>query len=147
MANNTFKDKVNQTQEIKNCYKPGLKALEHSGKQKHSNKIKVKDTRKLEGSVNLDNCLKEKYPNANRWDYMFGYKTQTYFVEIHPAYDSQVKKIIEKKKWLTSWKSTTPFKNDNKFYWLPSGKSAVSQRQRKILSKQGVMFKFILSLD
>lgn len=57
----TFKEAVKATEEIKNCYQNGLKALGN-----YSNKIQMGDTKKCEGSVEIDKCVETKYPQDNR---------------------------------------------------------------------------------
>jgi len=94
----SFKKDVESIKDINACYKPGLQAL--SG---DSEKVKCKKTRDLDGSVNLDDCVKSKYPNDPRWDYIISYKDQNYFIEVHPASTGEVKEIIKKITWLKRW--------------------------------------------
>ena len=54
-----FADAVQGTPEIAECLKKGLQAL-----GANSNKIKVRVTRDLKGSVDIDSCLAKLYPNA-----------------------------------------------------------------------------------
>ncbi len=63
----TFKQAVQETEEIKNGYQNGLKALGN-----YSNKVELGGTKKCEGSVDIDDCTKNLYPQQNRWDYVFG---------------------------------------------------------------------------
>ena len=73
-----FADAVRSTPEIAECLKTGLQAL-----GSNSEKIRETSTRSLEGSVDIDTCLRRIYPNAPRWDYIFGYKDRIYYVEVH----------------------------------------------------------------
>ena len=77
----SFTDAVQSIPEIANCLRNGLQAL--GG---HSRKIEVRSTRDLAGSVDIEIPVsKNFYPNAHRWDYVFGYKERIYYVEVHPA--------------------------------------------------------------
>lgn len=94
-----FENIVESIGDIENCYKAGLQALEGND----STKIRVQNTRKINGSVNLDACTVEKYPTDNRWDYIIGYKEMLFFVEIHPASTSNVSEVVKKVVWLKQW--------------------------------------------
>jgi hypothetical protein len=120
----TFNQKVQNTQEIGDCYCQGLGALRRSDK----NKIKAKEPHNFNGSINIDDCLKEKYPNANRWDYAIGYNNKTYFVEVHPAKPGEIRTIERKLEWLKNWKRNTPFREDHNFYWVASKGVGISRR-------------------
>jgi hypothetical protein len=141
----TFKQKVQNTQEIKNCYQKGLQSL----REKDKDKIKAQNTRRLNGSVNIDECLKNKYPNASRWDYAIGYNNQTYFVEVHPVIPKEIKELAKKLNWLKNWKRNTPFHNDNNFYWVASGKVGISPKSKyeKKIARLGIKLRSILKLE
>lgn len=78
-----FEKAVSATPDIQNCCKSGLTALGN-----YSSKIQLGST--CEGSVAIDECVSEKYPQENRWDYVFGYRSEAIFVEVHSAYTSEV---------------------------------------------------------
>ncbi len=63
----------------------------------------VKDARRLDGSLNIDEETKMLYPNESRWDYAVGYDGKVYYVEVHPANTSNVEEVIKKKLWLDKW--------------------------------------------
>ena len=140
----TFEQKVQNTQEIKNCYQRGLQAL----REKDKDKIEAQNTRKLNGSVNIDDCLKSKYPNASRWDYAIGYNNQIYFVEVHPAIPREIKELAKKLNWLKNWKRNTPFRNDNNFYWVASGKVGILPKSNdsKRIANLGIKLKASLEI-
>ena len=121
----SFVKAVQNTPEIAACFKPGLQAL-----GSNSRKMNVRDTRALEGSVNIDECLEKRYPNAPRWDYVFGYKERVYYVEVHTAGSvGEVKHVIEKFKWLKQWrKDSAPNLEDledrSTYHWVSSGDTA-----------------------
>lgn len=111
---------------IAEAFQDGLKAIE----KKDSSKIKASDTRKLSGSVYLDEKLKGDYPHDARWDYIIGYDEKVYFAEVHPANTSNVDEVIKKKNWLASWLNAyAKVLKDNmvttSYHWLASGKIAI----------------------
>lgn len=69
----SFRIAVENVPELRNCLRNGLQAL-----GTNSGKITVHTTRDLKGSVDIDTCLKNRYPNSPRWDYVFGYKDRIY---------------------------------------------------------------------
>jgi hypothetical protein len=107
----TFVEKVKNTEDLKDCLKPGLQALT----EQYKNKIKAKKPRKINGSIFLEECL-----SGGTWDYIIGYNDETFFVEIHPAETSEVNTVLNKLRWLKEWKRETSFNEDNNFYWLSS---------------------------
>ncbi len=68
--------------------------------------------------------------NANRWDYIVGYRNQSYFVEVHPASTSEVGNIINKLNWLKQWLSINAshlndIKAANPFHWVSTGRIGI----------------------
>ncbi len=94
----TFREAVEATPDIKTCFQNGLTALGN-----HSRRVMVADSSMLQGSVDIDSCTKKKYPNSNRWDYVFAYKNEVFFVEIHSAHTTKVSTVLKKLKWLKEW--------------------------------------------
>ena len=138
----SFVDAVQKTPEITDCLKPGLQAL-----GSNSNKVKVNATRELTGSVDIDTCLAREYPNAPRWDYVFGYKDLVYYVEVHPADSTgEVKNVIAKCDWLKQWrKRSAPNLEDlehrSTYHWVSSGRTEPmlkSGRYRRLLNQNGI---------
>ena len=120
----SFADAVRDTPEIAQCLKPGLQAL-----GSNSNKIKVDATRELSGSVDIDTCLARDYPNAPRWDYVFGYKDRVYYVEVHQGRTSEVESVLAKLAWLKQWrkrssKSLEDLEHQSSYHWVSTGKIA-----------------------
>lgn len=140
----SFEDKVKATGEISGCYEAGLQALDGN----NSKSILVNETRDLDGSVNLDNCTLRKYQNANRWDYIIGYKNEAFFVEVHPASSGEVKEIVKKVKWLKKWLKTKASQinsikaKQQPFRWVASGKIAITKNSRysRTLTQNNVSF-------
>jgi hypothetical protein len=115
----SFQTAINDTPLLKDHLKNGLQALGSS-----SSKVKPNDTRKCEGSVNIDNAVERKFPSSNRWDYAVGYNSKTYFIEVHPADTSEVKTVLEKLTWLKTFLiENTPElnKEPKSFHWIASG--------------------------
>lgn len=117
----TFKQIVEKTPDIKDGFHRGLQALRANAKQ-----VSAADTQKLEGSVDIDACTKNIYPQDSRWDYAIGYGGKVYFLEIHPANTSNIKEMIKKAEWLKNWLAQkAPLLKSravNSYYWKASGK-------------------------
>ena len=137
----TFKQAVEETEEIKNGYQNGLKALGN-----YSNKVELGDTKKCEGSVAIDDCTESLYPQENRWDYVFGYKGEAYFVEVHSAHTSEVSVVLKKLQWLKDWlNSKAPDikklqAKDKAFIWIQTNGNHIitNSKQSKILAQKGL---------
>ncbi len=137
----SFVDAIHNTPDIANCFEPGLQAL-----GANSRKISVSSTRELKGSVNIDACVKNSYPNDARWDYVFGYKNRIYFIEVHPANTGEVKTIIKKLEWLKKWrKRSSPkleaLKDSSVYYWIASRNVAIlkGSKYSRELAKKGIL--------
>ena len=137
-----FANAVQSTPEIACCLRKGLQAL-----GAHSAKVKVHKTRDLKGSVDIDTCLERLYPNASRWDYVFGYKNHVYYVEVHQGKTSEVESVIKKFKWLEQWRSRSAtnlenLKDQSSHHWISaSGTASIrkgSSYQRK-LDQNGIL--------
>ena len=142
MAKSSFQKAVEGTPDISTAYKSGLQALNSSAR----GAIVVADTRLLDGSVDIDTAVQEKYPNDNRWDYAIGYSEKVCYVEVHPAYTSEVSTIEKKLKWLKAWlKEKAPLldaipKATPPFVWAQTGKGAIlpQSSQAKRLATLGI---------
>lgn len=129
--------------EIAECLKNGLQALERQDK----NKIKVRSSRDLKGSVYIDKCLERHYPNAPRWDYVFGYRDRIYYVEVHPADNTRkVREVTAKLRWLKQWRALSAknlegLESQSTYHWISTGKTATSVKRGKylqILAQNGI---------
>ena len=128
-----FRNAVLNTDEIAECLRPGLQAL-----GSNSNKIDV-GNKTLEGSVDIDTCLRRIYPNDPRWDYVFGYNGKVYYVEVHEATIGEVKKVIAKVEWLKKWlhraaPNLKDLPTSGKYYWITTGKNPFRERDRRYRS-------------
>lgn len=151
----TFEQAVAATQCICSAYKAGLQAIE----ARHRQLIKCQKSRRLAGSVNLDEALARSCPNESRWDYAIGIHRnvddEAIWVEVHPASSTHIEDMLDKLKWLRNWLDTagTPLKKLTKgrFYWLAKDGSVnitPNSRQAKQLAAAGLSFpKRVLELD
>lgn len=87
----TFKDAVLKCDEIKDALRSGLSALRANSKV-----VKPRDTKLLEGSVDIDEAVKALRPGESRWDYVVGYSNEAFFIEVHPAGSSNVERDGQK---------------------------------------------------
>gem|GEM_PF-6117407 len=87
-------------------------------KNKYREHIKCKNSRKLEGSVNIEACVEK-----GRWDYAVGYSGKTT--------EKEIDVVMKKARWLRKWKSRTPFKKDDNLYWISPGKTGFSRNAVK----------------
>ncbi len=91
---NTLENIFNQA-DVKFC--KGLQALSNADKSR----IEPISPSHLDGSANIDACLKKKYPESSRWDYAVAYEGTVYFIEVHPP--NEIKEVVKKLHWLKSW--------------------------------------------
>ncbi len=140
---NKFRKAVLDTPEVKDCYQQGLQAL-----GQYSKKVELSDARKAEGSVEIDACIANIYPNENRWDFAIGYDGVAYFMEVHSANTGEVSTVLRKLQWLKDWlNSKAPainaIKATNKtpYYWVQSGKFNIlkTSKQYRQLINAGLM--------
>lgn len=138
----SFADVVQRTSELTGCLKAGLQAL---GSNRH--KIRVNSTRNLTGSVDIDACLVRRYPNAPRWDYVFGYKDRIYYVEVHQGRTSEMENVIAKLDWLVQWRNRSAqnledLKHQSTYHWISTGRIdsafAKNNRYRRILRQKSI---------
>lgn len=139
MVDSTIKKAIEATPDIANAYQTGLRAM-----GKYS--VKIDLIGKAEGSVDIDAALTGKHPNANRWDYAFGYNSRIYFVEVHSANTSEVSTVLKKLQWLKDWLNEhAPEMNKHKaqpaFYWLQSGKFNIlpNSSQYRLASQKNLL--------
>lgn len=132
-----FQQAIEATSEVKDGYCSGLKAVKGSDRSKFI----ISDTSLIDGSLDIDSSVKHLYPNDNRWDYAVSYDNKLFFVEIHPAFDKEIKRMSDKLKWLKTWlKVKAPNleslpKSERPFCWIASGETGflpTSTSRRKI---------------
>lgn len=139
----TFKKTVKQHQETQSCYNSGLQAM--GG---YSKKINATNTRLIDGSVFLEECLASSYPQANLWDYMVSYNSKIYFIEVHPAETKNISEMIKKLKWLKGWLNNSGVQfmrmtsKNHPYRWVASGRVNITKNssQRRKLATRGITF-------
>ncbi|HEV3414685.1 MAG TPA: hypothetical protein VG101_19535 [Puia sp.] len=138
----TFRQAVEATDDISECFRNGLQGLGN-----HSGKIILGNTTQCSGSVNLDACTLQKYPQANRWDYIFCYKGEAFFVEVHSANTGEVSTVIRKLQWLRDWLNgsaneinSLKAKSSGPFYWVQSSGFHIPQNspQFRLAAQSGI---------
>ncbi len=79
---------------VKKCLQDaGYSTSYHEGKQaikhEHREKIRVKDTHNIKGSMDIDEACKESEPHSPRWDYLVvvckNRLENLALIEVHPA--------------------------------------------------------------
>lgn len=115
-----FKDSVSKCYEIKDALKPGLSAMKG-----YSILVRAANTKLIDGSVDIDEAVRDKYPEDSRWDFVVGYANEAFFIEVHPAATSNVEEMLNKVKWLKGWlvSSAPVLKTLHKkdvYYWVPT---------------------------
>ncbi len=137
-----FIDAVQSIPEIAQCLKAGLQAL-----GANSRKIEVRESRDLTGSVDIDTCLKRRYLNDPRWDYVFGYKDHIYYVEVHPADNTRkVREVTAKLEWLKQWRKRSArnledLESQSSYHWISTGRtlSTIKRgRYLQVLAQNGI---------
>ena len=129
----TFKEAVKGTRDIDRAWQPGLQALSRAD----GGHVRVASPRRLRGSVNIDESLKDQYSQAPRWDYAVGHQPANgrgemiYWIEIHPASEHGVTEVLDKLKWLLQWlRDSAPLLREMPpaFIWVSSGKTSFNAR-------------------
>lgn len=144
----TFRTAVEATPDLAGAFRDGLQAL----KPKDRDRISVQTTRCLRGSVDLDAALRPSRPQDPVWDYAIGHAPKNlqeevvFWLEVHPATDGEIKKVLNKLQWLKQWlKDEAPeLKSLRKqFVWVSSGKTSftLSSPQQKQIAEAGLQLK------
>lgn len=112
---------IENTPDVQGNGKIGKTAI----KNEYRSKIIVPIPRKLTYSLDIDEAVKNLYPEDSRWDYALEYDDEVYFLEFHPADTSQINIVLAKLSWLKQWLlSNAPKINELKslknypFYWV-----------------------------
>lgn len=149
-SKNAFQIAVENTEDVKNGYCQGKQAIKNADRTK----IEVEDPQLLQGSLDIDNQVKMKYPRESRWDYALSYDDKLYYIEVHPAETSEIDQVISKVKWLKNWLKTKAAEIDNlpkaehPYIWIQSGRYGIlpMAKVRKKLSVAGLITQPKLSL-
>jgi len=132
------KEVCTECQDIVSCVKPGLRAISNRDKGKIQNRLNL-EGRNINCSIDLDSCLRNKYPDKSRWDYIIQYRAKHICIEVHPVTAKEIKVIIDKLNWLLSLSCIK--KIDNKELVLISSngvKLNLRSREAKKLALHGI---------
>jgi hypothetical protein len=99
-----FRDAVHQAALIRERLRDGLQAV----RAVHRGQLSCSNTRRIRGSVSLDDALRIAYPQAARWDYAIGIRQSSktdvvVWLEVHPASSLHVDEVLNKLAWLRAW--------------------------------------------
>jgi hypothetical protein len=119
---------------------PGLEAIEKS----HRSSFMLPRKAGHIASVNVDECMRKRYPNSRRWDYGVwhgGKDAEIAFVEFHKAETGEIAVIIEKKKWLLGIITGVSIP-DCEWYWIKTGSDKIIRHshQWRLLIKERIKF-------
>lgn len=142
----TFRKAVRETPDLRGAWRPGLRAL-----GTHSRHVAANDPRTIAGSVNIEECLKKSRKAERQWDYAVGHKPRNrvtevvYWIEVHPAYDREIKVMKEKLNSLRNWlRTSAPRLNemDGDFVWVSSGDTSFTRGSKQVrrLADEGLSF-------
>lgn len=73
----TFKEAVEATPDVATGYHKGIEAF-----GKYTSKIKVPESSKIDGSLDIDATTSTLYPNESRWDYALCYDSEVFYCSI-----------------------------------------------------------------
>ena len=144
----SFRKAVKNTRHLSDAWRAGLSALRAQDRPH----VAAEDTRRLNGSVDVDAALLMHEPNAHRWDFAIAFrhsnrsKECVYWVEIHTAADREVNVVLEKLRWLRRWLASdgrllAQFERD--FVWISSGATSftLDAPQMKHFAQLGLQHK------
>lgn len=131
-SDGSFKAAVAMTPAIAHAHQPGIQALVPADKKR----LLVAET--ATGSVALDEALRDRFPNANRWDYGIGLPAgkaeQVLWLEVHHAASGETEHVLRKLRWLKGWLRDEAPELDRmpaKFIWLLSNVENPNDRRRR----------------
>ena len=149
----SFRGAVEAVPTIRAAYKKGLQALPQADRHHFT----IANTRKLTGSVFLEEALREIEPQSPLWDYGIGLHAsaneRAIWIEVHPANSLHVDGVLRKLAWLRNWlKESAPALDDisHAFVWIASGRVELpaGSPQRRKIAMAGLQFQArLVSLD
>ncbi len=129
-----LKEAVDETPDVMGNHKEGLMALKASDRKL----IIVPNSRKIGGSLDIDNTTKSLYPNDTRWDYAVEYDDEIFFIEVHPASTTKIDLMLSKLEWLKGWlKTKAPridalkAKSKPPYHWVHTGSSKITKGSKQ----------------
>ena len=138
---------VTQTSGLETACQPGLQALRAIDRSR----ITARQPRRLTGSVDVDKALMDRFPDANRWDYVAASQSSDnaeylYWIEVHRATGTDtIGEVSAKLTWLKEWLCNDGARLNGyrrAFVWIATGRSAFQQNspQLKRLAAAGIIF-------
>ena len=129
--------RVNCCAKVHTCKQVGKKAILNQ----HKSKIDC-SSKRIEYSINIDDCCKEMEPQSNRWDYVLACNDECFFIEAHPAESPKhIREVYEKFMWIKNKLAECGYLGKKlTFYWLATGeidlrsKNPRSKRNRQLQS-------------
>ena len=123
MPGKEFQQAIQEAEHL--ILRAGLSAIAEGKAQ-----IIARDSRRVLGSVHIDNDCRKAHPNSNRWDYAIGYnrkgKPFVFFVEVHSANSHNVAEMVKKLDWLVSFlhrdANADLRRLPREYHWVASGK-------------------------
>jgi hypothetical protein len=119
----TFKQAVEATPDVQNCYQEGKLAI----LRKERNKVDLTNPGKCGGSLFIDQCLENQkmYADESRWDYAIDYNGEVFFFEVHTASTSEVTTVLRKLQWLKDWLNQKApeiniLRSNSPYFWVQS---------------------------
>lgn len=115
---------TDETADVKGCCKRGLGAL-----GAYRSKVRAADPNQLLSSIDIDSAVRDKYPDASRWDYAIEYGKQVFFMEVHHGSTGEASEVMKKLEWLKRWLETSApqikalkAKDRAPYYWVFTNK-------------------------
>lgn len=139
----TFKQAVEATPVVKDCYKPGKQAILN----KEQDKVELTDPRNCGGSLFIDQCLVDQKIDSdkNRWDYAIDYNGEVFFFEVHSAKTGEVTTVLKKLQWLKEWLLVSApeinvLKAKTPYYWVKSNGYSIlpNSSQERAFKQKGL---------
>lgn len=137
----SFEQAVDATPDVYGKSTKGLSALGSNSK-----KIVTKNSKLLDGSLDIDSSVKKLYPEDSRWDYAVSYDKKIYFVEVHPAMTCEVDTVLKKLQWLKRWlKQSAPeiekLKAERPYHWIQTADNKIPSTtpQYRKLAETGLL--------
>ncbi len=139
----TFAQAVEQTPDLGGALQPGLRALRKTDRKR----IGSDHTSRIRESIDVERCLQPGYRDQRQWDYAIGFQPTNlvaevvYWVEVHPANPRAVDVVRGKLEALQTWlreRAAELRAMDKAFVWISSGKTTLTDRERRQLSLLGL---------
>lgn len=115
-------------------------------------RLECNDTRRILGSVHIDEAYKPVDPYGNRWDFAIAVAEKdgsetVHWIEVHSAdNEGEAKKVIKKYEWLNAWwagdgKALSRLKRTHPVYLSSSGSVRIPRHHpvNRLLAKSGLI--------